>query len=95
MAEQPTNRRTNLLGWDAMRRRDVSRAVLRNAEAIEWVKTHTIRDLEDLVNEMSNLGADVEPMAHLLDDLRDIEQGSRESIEHVPAETSEYAAIAG
>jgi len=93
MGIQLTNRQTNHLGWDAMRRRNAAQATL-NAQAIEWVKTHTLQDLEDLVNEMSGLGEDVMDIVGLLDDLKAIDHGLHPETEPVP-EVCEYAEIAG
>jgi len=96
MPEQLTNRQTNRLGWDAMKRGNAVRAAVRNAQAIEWVKTHTLQDLEDLVNEMSDLGEDVRDITELLVDLQDIDRSLRTDIEDIPARADEeYAEIAG
>jgi hypothetical protein len=62
------------LGWDAMKHRRAKHAGAENAMAIEWVKTHTIRDLEVLVDEMNGLGEDVNDIVGLLDDLKEIDQ---------------------
>ena len=93
MGIQLTNRQTNHLGWDTMRRRNAAQAVV-NAQAIEWVKTHTLQDLETLVNEMSGLGEDVRDIVELLDDLKAIDQGLHLETESVP-EVCEFAEIAG
>ncbi len=77
-----------------MRRRDAAQAAARNAQAIEWVRTHTLRDLEDLSNEMSGLGQDVNDIVELLDDLKEIDRSLHHVWEPVP-ETCEYAEIAG
>jgi len=77
-----------------MRRRDAAQAAARNVQAIEWVRTHTLRDLEDLANEMSGLGQDVNDIVELLDDLKEIDQGLHHVWEPVP-EMCEYAEIAG
>jgi hypothetical protein len=77
-----------------MRRRDAARAAARNVQAIEWVKTHTLKDLEALANEMSGLGQDVGDIVELLDDLKEIDQSLHHVEEPVP-EMCEYAEIAG
>ncbi len=58
-----------------MKHRRAKRTGAQNAQAIEWAKTHTIRDLEALVTEMNGLGEDVNDIACLLDDLKEIDQG--------------------
>jgi hypothetical protein len=83
-------------GWDAMMHRDAVKAAVRNAQAIQWVKTHTIQDLEDLVYEMSTLGEDVTNISQLLDDLMEIDRSLQTDAETIPEpEMSEYAEIAG
>jgi hypothetical protein len=77
-----------------MKRRNAVQAAVLNAQAIDWVKTHTLRDLEELANEMAGLGADVGDIANLLDDLREIDQSLHPEMEPVP-EASEFAEIAG
>jgi len=77
-----------------MRRRNAARAAERNVQAIEWVRTHTLRDLEDLANEMSGLGQDVNDIVELLDDLKEIDQSLHHVWEPVP-EMCEHAEIAG
>ena len=77
-----------------MKRRDAARAAVRNLQAIEWVRTHTLRDLEDLANEMSGLGQDVTDVVELLDDLKEIDRSLHHVEEPVP-EMCEYAEIAG
>jgi len=77
-----------------MRRRVAAQAAARNVQAIEWVRTHTLSDLEDLANEMSGLGQDVGDIVELLDDLKEIDQNLHQVWEPVP-ETCEYAEIAG
>ncbi|MCU0859014.1 MAG: hypothetical protein MUE55_00270 [Thermoplasmata archaeon] len=72
------------------RRNAVRQAAVANAQAIEWVHTHTLRDLENLVNEMSDLGEDVNDIAGLLDDLKEIDSGPHLGAESVP-EACEYA----
>lgn len=85
-----------LLGWDAMKRRnEVRQAAVLNAQAIEWVKTHTLQDLEDLVGEMSGLGEDVTDIADLLDDLKGIDRSLNPETEQAVPEACEYDAIAG
>ncbi len=77
-----------------MKRRDAARAAVRNAQAIDWVKTHTLRDLRDLVNEMSGLGEDVMDISQLLTDLTEIDR-SLQSDSEVAPEVCEYAEVAG
>lgn len=77
-----------------MRRRNAAQAAVKNAQAIEWVKTHTLQDLEDLANEMSGLGQDVNDIVELLDDLKEIDLSLHQVAEPVP-EACEYAEIAG
>jgi hypothetical protein len=77
-----------------MKRRNAARAAVRNAQAIDWVKTHTLRDLRDLVNEMSDLGEDVKDISQLLSDLSEIDRSLHADIEVVPEEC-EYAEMAG
>ena len=79
-----------------MRRRDALQAAVRNAQAIAWVRSHALRDLEDLVNEMSDLGEDVKDITELIVDLQEIDRSWRTDIEAVPAiENEEYAENAG
>jgi len=83
-------------GWDAMKHRDATRAAVQNARAIQWVKTHTVQDLEDLVREMSSLGEDVTNISQLLDDLIEIDRSLQTDTQTIPEpETYEYAEIAG
>jgi hypothetical protein len=77
-----------------MKRRDTTRAAVRNAQAIDWVKTHTLQDLRDLVNEMSDLGEDVKDISQLLGDLTEIDRSLHADTEVAP-EVCEYAEIAG
>ncbi len=77
-----------------MKRRDAARKAVRNAQAIDWVKTHTLRDLRDLVNEMSDLGEDVMDISQLLTDLTEIDRSLHADTEVAP-EVCEYAEIAG
>jgi hypothetical protein len=77
-----------------MRRRDATQKAVRNAQAVEWVKTHTLQDLRDLVNEMSGLGEDVMDIAQLLADLTEIDRSLQADSEIAP-EVCEYADIAG
>lgn len=77
------------------RRNEVRQAAVLNAQAIEWVKTHTLQDLEDLVGEMSGLGEDVTDIADLLDDLKEIDRSLNPETEPAVPEECEYAAIAG
>ena len=58
-----------------MLNRKAARAAVRNARAIEWVRTHTIQDLEDLAGEMDAQGEDVRDIIGLLDELREIDKG--------------------
>jgi len=76
-----------------MRRRNSVQAV-RNAHAVAWVKTHTLQDLRDLVNEMSVLGEDVTDISQLLDDLTEIDRSVHAGIYEIP-ELCEQAEIAG
>lgn len=79
-----------------MRHRNAMQAAARNAQAIKWAQTHTLRDLEDLVNEMSGLGEDVSDIARLLDDLCEIDRSLQADADMVPErEASEYAVTAG
>jgi len=79
-----------------MRHRDAMHAAAMNAQAIKWAQTHTLRDLEDLVNEMASLGEDVSDIARLLDDLYEIDRSLQADADTVPEqEASEYAATAG
>ena len=56
-----------------MLNRKTARAAARNAQAIDWVRTHTVQDLSDLVDEMRTRGEDVRDIADLLDEIREIE----------------------
>ena len=58
-----------------MLNRKTARAAARNARAIEWVRTHTIQDLEDLAGEMQTQGEDVRDIIDLLGELREIDAG--------------------
>ena len=79
-----------------MKHRDAAKAAVRNARAIQWVQTHTIQDLEDLVHEMSGLGEDVTNISQLLDDLIEIDRSLQTDMQTIPEpEMSEYAEIAG
>ena len=73
-----------LLGWDAMMTRKSARAAVRNAQAIEWVRTHTVRDLEYLAGEMRSRGEDVRDIIGLLGDLREIDKDLCLEAELVP-----------
>ncbi len=80
-------------GWDAMLNRKTVRAATRNALAIEWVRTHTVRDLEDLAGEMKAQGEDVRDIIGLLGELREIDagltlEGGSQSLAMECAETS-------
>ncbi len=77
-----------------MKRRDAAHAAVRNAQAIDWVKTHTLRDLRDLVNEMSDLGEDVTDISQLLTDLTEVDRSLHADVEVAP-EVCEYAEMAG
>jgi hypothetical protein len=57
-----------------MKHRDALKAAVRNVQAIQWAKTHTLQDLGDLVNEMSSLGEDVTDISQLLNDLSEIDR---------------------
>ncbi|UCE81238.1 MAG: hypothetical protein JSV94_02100 [Methanobacteriota archaeon] len=65
-----------------MLNRKAARAAARNAQAIEWVRTHTVRDLENLAGEMKAKGEDVHDIIDLLGELREIDVGS--NLEEVP-----------
>ncbi len=67
-----------------MKHRNAAHEAVRNAQAIEWARTHTLQDLEDLVNEMSSLGEDVTDISQLLHDLTEIEQSLQTDIDAVP-----------
>ena len=53
--------------------RKAVRAAVQNARAIDWVRTHTIQDLEELAESRQVQGEDVRDISDLLDDLREIE----------------------
>ncbi len=53
--------------------RKTARAAVRNARAIDWVRTHTVQDLSDLVEDMKTRGEDVQDIGDLLDEIREIE----------------------
>lgn len=57
-----------------MKHGDAYKTAVRNVQAIQWAKTHTLQDLEDLVNEMSSLGEDVMDISQLLNDLSEIDR---------------------
>ncbi|MEM0344189.1 MAG: hypothetical protein QXZ19_03635 [Thermoplasmata archaeon] len=57
-----------------MKHRDAARKATRNAQAIEWARTHTLQDLRDLASEMSDLGEDVEDITRLLSDLSEMDR---------------------
>ena len=57
-----------------MKHGDAYKAAVRNVQAIQWAKTHTLQDLEDLVNEMSSLGEDVTDISQLLNDMSEIDR---------------------
>lgn len=75
-----------------MKHRNAAQEAVQNAQAIDWAKTHTLQDLEDLVNEMSSLGEDVLDIKQLLDDLCNIEKSLQDDIDAVP-EAREYAEV--
>ena len=78
-----------------MKHRNAVKEAVQNAYAIDWAKTHTLQDLEDLVSEMSSLGEDVNDISQLLVDLHEIDRSLRtDDIIAIP-ETREQAAIAG
>jgi len=77
-----------------MKHRNEAHEAVQNAQAIEWARTHTLQDLEDLANEMSNLGEDVSDIKQLLDDLCNIERSLQVGVDAVPG-VSESAEIAG
>ena len=77
-----------------MKHRNEAKAALRNAQAVAWVRTHTLQDLADLVNEMSGLGEDVSDISQLLNDLSEMDQSMHPDATMVP-EVSEQAEIAG
>jgi hypothetical protein len=67
-----------------MLNRKSARAAARNAEAIKWVRTHTVRDLEGLAGEMKTRGEDVRDIIDLLDELREIDRSLCLETEFVP-----------
>ena len=67
-----------------MKHRNAAQEAVQNAQAIDWAKSHTLQDLEDLANEMSGLGEDVEDIQRLLDDLCNIERSLQADIDAVP-----------
>lgn len=77
-----------------MKHRNAAKEAVQNAHAIDWAKTHTLQDLEDLANEMSGLGEDVTDIKQLLDDLCNIERSLQADVDAVP-EACEYAEAAG
>ena len=77
-----------------MKHRNAAKEAVQNAQAIDWAKTHTLQDLEDLANEMSGLGEDVTDIKQLLDDLCNIERSLQADVDAVP-EACEYAEVAG
>lgn len=77
-----------------MKHRNEAHEAARNAQAIEWARTHTLQDLEDLANEMSSLGEDVTDIRQLLDDLCYIEKSLQDDIDAVPG-ACESAEVAG
>ena len=79
-----------------MKHRDALQAAVRNVQAIKWAKTHTLQDLELLVNEMSSLGEDVTDISQLLNDLSEIDRSLHNDSIVVPeSEGIENAEIAG
>jgi hypothetical protein len=79
-----------------MKHRDALQAAVRNVRAIQWTKTHTLQDLEDLVNEMASLGEDVTDISQLLNDLHEIDQSLHNDTVVVPEpEGNAIAEIAG
>jgi len=78
-----------------MKHRDVTRKAVRNAQAVEWARTHTLQDLRDLASEMSDLGEDVEDITRLLDDLSEMDRSLHDDSalpEACENETAEIAA---
>ena len=71
-------------GWDAMLNRKAVRAAVRNAEAIKWVRNHTVRDLECLADEKKARGEDARGIIDLLDELREIDRSLCSELELVP-----------
>jgi len=71
-------------GWDAMLNRKAVRAAVRNAEAIKWVRSHTVRDLECLADEKKARGDDARGIIDLLDELREIDRSLCSELELVP-----------
>jgi hypothetical protein len=79
-----------------MKHRDALQAAVRNVQAIQWAKTHTLQDLGDLVNEMASLGEDVADISQLLNDLSEIDRSLHNDSLVVPEpEGNEIAEIAG
>jgi hypothetical protein len=76
-----------------MKRRQAAQAAVRNSQAIDWVKTHTLRDHRDLLNEMSDLGEDVTDISQLLTDLTEMDRSLQADTEVAP-EVCEYAETA-
>ncbi len=77
-----------------MKHRNATHEAAQNAQAIEWARTHTLQDLDDLANEMSCLGEDVTDIRRLFDDLCEIERSLQDGIDSVPG-ACESAEVAG
>ncbi|MGB2581701.1 MAG: hypothetical protein WBD03_04430 [Thermoplasmata archaeon] len=67
-----------------MLNRKAVRAAVRNAEAIKWVRNHTVRDLERLADEKKARGEDARGIIDLLDELRVIDRSLCSELELVP-----------
>lgn len=77
-----------------MKHRNAVHAANQTALAIRWAQTHTLQDLDDLVNEMSSLGEDVTDIGQLLVDLHEIDRSLQaDTLAGPEPEASEYAAM--
>ncbi len=73
-----------------MKHGNAAQEAVETARAIDWAKTHTLQDLEDLANEMSGLGEDVADIRRLLVNLCNIERSLQDDVDAVPG-ACEYA----
>ena len=76
-----------------MKRRVAVRDGIQEGQAIDWAKCHPLQDLDELANEMSDLGEDVGDIRRLLDDLAELDRSLGIDTRMAP-EASEYADIA-